>query len=113
MFHQVRLLPYDSPLLRFLWRNVRRDDTADVYEWKFLPFGATSSPCCATFAIRKCVQTLPVVCQDVKSSVLCSFYVDNCCQSFQSPHEAKELLVKLRSSINKRGFEIRRWAMYL
>lgn len=30
MFHQVCLLPSDKPLLRFLWRSMRRDKPADV-----------------------------------------------------------------------------------
>lgn len=60
MFHQVRLLASDSPFLRFLWRDMRREDPVDVYEWQVLPFGATCSPCCAIYALQKCVQNLPV-----------------------------------------------------
>ncbi len=33
MFHQVRLLPEDKPLLRFIWKDLRRDKAPDVYEW--------------------------------------------------------------------------------
>ncbi len=39
MFHQIRLLPEDKPLLRFLWRNMQRDIPVSVYEWQVLPFG--------------------------------------------------------------------------
>lgn len=49
MFHQVRLLPEDRPLLRFLWRDMRRDIPPSVYEWLVLPFGTTCSPCCAAY----------------------------------------------------------------
>ncbi len=34
MFHQVRLLPEDKPFLRFLWRNMDRSISPDVYEWQ-------------------------------------------------------------------------------
>lgn len=51
MFHQVRLLPEDQPLLRFLWRDGVKERNPDVYEWRVLPFGTTCSPCCATYAL--------------------------------------------------------------
>lgn len=44
MFHQVRLLPEDQPLLRFIWRKMRRDEPPDIYQWQVLPFGTTCSP---------------------------------------------------------------------
>lgn len=56
MFHQIRLLPKDRPLLRFIWRNMKRDDQPTIYEWQVLPFGTTCSPCCATFALQKHVR---------------------------------------------------------
>ncbi|KAI2646464.1 Gag-Pro-Pol polyprotein [Labeo rohita] len=53
MFHQIRLLPEDRPLLRFLWRDLDMEVKPRVYEWQVLPFGTTSSPCCAVFAMQK------------------------------------------------------------
>lgn len=47
MFHQVRLLPEDRPLLRYLLCDLQRDSQPSVYEWQVLPFGTTCSPCCA------------------------------------------------------------------
>lgn len=43
MFHQVRLLPEDRSLLRFIWRDMHSENPPDVYEWQVLPFGTTSS----------------------------------------------------------------------
>ena len=53
MFHQIRLLPEDRSLLRFIWRDMRCEESPVVYEWQVLPFGTTSSPCCAIFALQQ------------------------------------------------------------
>lgn len=52
MFHQVRLLPDDKAILRFLWRNMNRTEQPKIYEWQVLPFGTTCSPCCAIYALQ-------------------------------------------------------------
>lgn len=48
--------------------------------------------------------------QDVQSSVLHSFSMDNCLQSFPTTKGAKEILMKLLSFLGKGGFEIWQWA---
>ncbi|KAI2668878.1 Polyprotein P3 [Labeo rohita] len=109
MFHQVRLLPEDKLLLRFLWRDLQRDKTPDVYEWQVLPFGTTCSPCCATFALQKHVLDNSES-EDTHFSVEKSFYVDNCLQSFTSSETAKEFVDRLRSLLSSGGFDLRQWA---
>ncbi|KAG1926140.1 guanine nucleotide-binding protein G(I)/G(S)/G(O) subunit gamma-2 [Pimephales promelas] len=110
MFHQVLLLPEDKPLLRFLWRGMRRDDSPDIYEWQVLPFGTTCSPCCASFALQRHVSSHSTADEDVRHSVERCFYVDNCLQSFPSAQEARQLLDKLRKLLASGGFDIRQWA---
>ncbi|XP_067219119.1 uncharacterized protein [Chanodichthys erythropterus] len=110
MFHQIRLLPEDQPLLRFLWRDMERDRTPDIYEWRVLPFGTTCSPCCATYALQRHVRDNSVGNEDVVESVQQSFYVDNCLQSLQSQHHAKQLINKMRALLAAGGFDIRQWA---
>jgi len=78
MFHQVRLLPEDRSLLRFLWRNMQSTNPPDIYEWQVLPFGTVCSPCCATYALQRHVHDHQEGYEDIASSVLQSFYVDNC-----------------------------------
>ncbi|XP_042575337.1 uncharacterized protein LOC122136428 [Cyprinus carpio] len=110
MFHQVRLLPRDKPLLRFLWRDLKPENPPDVYEWQVLPFGTTCSPCCATFAVQRHVFTHCQPGDKLRQSVERCFYVDNCLQSTASLTEAKELINGLRSLLASGGFEIRQWA---
>ncbi len=110
MFHQVRLLPEDRPLLRFLWRDMKRDSPPSVYEWQVLPFGTTCSPCCATYALQRHVTDHSQEDDDVRDAVERHFYVDNWLQSFSSPEEAKALVNKLRELLNGGGFELGQWA---
>ncbi len=110
MFHQVRLLPEDRPLLRFIWRNMHRKDPPDVYEWQVLPFGTTCSPCCATFALQMHIRCQQVGNEDVLQSIERSFYVDNCLQSLPTAEEAKQLIDKMRPLLASGGLEIRQWA---
>lgn len=109
MFHQVRLLPEDKPLLRFVWRDLKRDMHRDIYEWQVLPFGMTCSPCCATFGLQQHFIDHSIPDEDVRFSVERCFYVDNCLQSIPSAKEARQLLDKLQALLSSGGFEIRQW----
>ncbi|XP_073725195.1 uncharacterized protein [Misgurnus anguillicaudatus] len=110
MFHQVRLLPEDRPLLRFIWRDSKKGGAPDVFEWQVLPFGTTCSPCCATFALQRHVKEHSQPDEDVRFSVEQCFYVDNCLQSLPSKEDAKQLVDKLRGLLAEGGFELRQWA---
>lgn len=110
MFHQVRLLSEDQPLLRFLWRDLERERNPDIYEWRVLPFGTTCSPCCAIYALQRHVMDYSEGNEEVVESVLKSFYVDNCLQSLPTTDEAKQLIDKMRALLSAGGFEIRQWA---
>lgn len=110
MFHQVRLLPEDRPLLKFVWRDMRREDPPDMYKWQVLPFGMTCSPCCATFALQRCVKEHSSPDKDVRQSVEQCFYVHNCLQSVPTVEQAKQLVDKLCALLATGGFELRQWA---
>ncbi|XP_077351805.1 uncharacterized protein LOC144001182 [Festucalex cinctus] len=110
MFHQVRLLPKDRPLLRFLWRDLKVDQPPKIFEWQVLPFGTTCSPCCATYALQSHVKD-PIKSNDtLRFSVEHCFYVDNYLQSVATPSEAKNLVDQLRNLLASGGFELRQWA---
>ncbi|XP_078797113.1 uncharacterized protein LOC144989073 [Oryzias latipes] len=110
MFHQVRLLPEDRPLLRFLWRNLDLDEPPAVYEWQVLPFGTTCSPCCATYALQRHVKDHCMPEDKVRTSIEKSFYVDNCLQSLPTKTEARDLVNELRALLSSAGFVLRQWA---
>ena len=107
MFHRVRLLPQDKPLLRFLWRDLDCRSPPTVYEWQVLPFGTTSSPCCAIYTLQRIAKEA-----QADEHILHSIhnYVDNCLQSLPTPAQAKDLLQGLHTTLLSGGFEIRQWA---
>ncbi|KAK7938259.1 hypothetical protein WMY93_001585 [Mugilogobius chulae] len=96
MFHQVRLLPEDSPLLRFLWRYLKPEEPT-VYEWRVLPFGTTCSPCCAIYALQRHARDHLEPENNLRQAVEQSFYVDNCLQSFTSADAARRFVEDLSS----------------
>ncbi|KAM9825435.1 uncharacterized protein ACBT44_006125 isoform 1-T1 [Syngnathus typhle] len=110
MFHQVRLLPEDRPLLRFLWRDLEVEQPPKIFEWQVLPFGTTCSPCCATYALQRHVKDPSKSNDDMRFSVEHCFYVDNYLQSVATPREAKGRVDRLRKLLASGGFELRQWA---
>ncbi|KAJ8416516.1 hypothetical protein AAFF_G00358040 [Aldrovandia affinis] len=57
MFHQVKVPPEDADLLRFLWWP-EGDISQELQEYRMEVhlFGATSSPSCASYALRRCAE---------------------------------------------------------
>ncbi|XP_073731871.1 uncharacterized protein [Misgurnus anguillicaudatus] len=110
MFHQVRLLPSDKPITRFLWRDMQRTEQPKIYEWQVLPFGTTCSPCCAIYALQETANNHPDVEPVLARTVKDSFYVDNCLHSLPTVAEARALVDDLRQLLLTCGFELRQWA---
>lgn len=110
MFHQVRLLPSDKSIVRFLWRDMQRTEQPRIYEWQVLPFGKTCSPCCAIYAHQEIAQNHLQVDPAQVRVVKYSFYVDNCLHSLQNVAEARALVDDLRQLLLTGGFELRQWA---
>lgn len=99
MFHQVRVPAKDSDLLRFLWWPDGNCDQ-NLVEHRMVAhlFGATSSPSCASFALRKCVEdNQEQFSPNVIDTVLQNFYVDDCLASVASEEEAIALYQDLRA----------------
>ncbi len=110
MFHQVQLLPEEQPLLRFIWRDMKRNNPPEVFQWQVLPFGTVCSPCCATFALQRHARDHGGPGEGIQHSVERCFYVDNCLQSVHTANEAKELVDRLMEVLASGGFELRQWA---
>ncbi|KAG1936405.1 hypothetical protein F2P79_018737 [Pimephales promelas] len=111
MFHQVRVPVEDSDLLRFLWWP-DGDHKQSLVEYRMVAhlFGATSSPSCASFALRKCAEdNREQFSFKVIETVLHNFYVDDCLTSVASEEEAIALYQDLRVLCSKGGFQLMKW----
>nr|XP_054589264.1 uncharacterized protein LOC129153612 [Nothobranchius furzeri] len=111
MFCQVKVPEEDRDLLRFLWRP-GGDYTQNMVEYRMTVhvFGATSSPSCANFALRKCAEDHgPQFSPQAVSIILNYFYVDDCLVSAASEEEAKALYYELSAICLKGGFLLNKW----
>ena len=84
------------------WREPNADKEPEELEWNVLPFGATCSPCCASFALQKHVKD-NVKDPDVLCSVLEAFYVDNCLDGKPTVQNARQLVGDLCEALGVGG----------
>lgn len=111
VFHQVKVADDDSNLLRFPWWP-GGDYNQAVAENKMTVhlFGATSSPSCASFALRKCAEDQSQQFRaEVVQTVLQNFYVDDCLKSVATEEEAITMCQDLIKICGHGGFRLNKW----
>ena len=111
MFHQVRCDPTDRDVMRFLWwPNGDLGVEPEEYRMCVHPFGATSSPFCAGFCLRRtAIDNNLEHSQAVVDSVQSSFYVDDYLHSVGNTEEAINVIKEMGSLLQKGGFKITKW----
>ncbi|XP_041484654.1 uncharacterized protein LOC121431209 [Lytechinus variegatus] len=111
MFHQVKVTPQDCDALRFLWwPNGDLQREPKEYQMLVHLFGATSSPSCAGYALRKTAEDSQLN-QDDEAfrTVTENFYVDDCLKAVETQEEAVTLAHKLRCLLQSGGFRLTKW----
>ena len=74
-------------------------------------FGATSSPSCSNFALRKTAEgNKGEFSEEVVKTVKRNFYVDDCLKSVKSAENAVELVHQLQDILSKGGFRVTKWS---
>lgn len=111
MFHQVHVTPQDCHSLRFLWWP--NDDPTEEpvdYQMPVHLFGATSSPSCASFSLKKTTSDNESE-FDVETinTVNRNFDVDNCLKSVPTTEKAMRLSGELRALLRKGRFHLTKW----
>ncbi|KAK2903738.1 hypothetical protein Q8A73_010395 [Channa argus] len=111
MFHQVKVSSADADLLRFLWwpdGDVSRPMAE--YRMEVHLFGATSSPSCANYALRRCAEDNTHLFDDCTvNTVLRNFYVDDCLKSVETVEKAESLYHSLKTMCQMGGFRLNKW----
>ncbi len=111
MFYQVRVPREDADFLRFLWwPNGNLDQDEEEYRMRVHLFGATSSPSCSCYALRRTAEdeinnTTPEAAQ----TLLRNFYVDDCLKSVATEEQAVILASDIRVLCNRGGFHLTKW----
>lgn len=72
-------------------------------------FGATSSPSCANFALRRCAEDNKDFSKEVIDAILYCFYVDDCLLSVNSEEKAVSLYHNLVAICANRAFSLTKW----
>ena len=94
MFHKVRVTDSDCDYLRFLWwSDGDFNQPPDEYCMTVHLFGATSSPSCTAFCLRKtATDNRDDFSSEAVATVSKNIYVDDCLKSVSSTSEGVELV---------------------
>lgn len=111
MFHQVRVTPEHCDALRFLWwPEGDLNQAPKDYRMQVHLFGATSSPSCANFGLRKVAEDNEEKFScDVIETVKRNFYVDDCLKSVKTVDTAITLADQLTKLLQNGGFRLTKW----
>lgn len=111
MFHQVRVAERHINLLRFLWwPNGDTSQPLRQYRMTVHIFGATSSPSCASFALRQTAEDFKdLFSVEAMETIKSNFYVDDCLKSVATENDAISLCKELETACAMGGFRLHKW----
>ena len=108
MFHQVRVSLQDADSLRFFWNdNINENGPPEVYQMLVHIFGATDSPACANYALKRTARdNFKDFDPGTIETVLKNFYVDDLLKSINSVDTAVKLAKELIALLKRGGFRL-------
>ena len=111
MFHQVYVSPDHRNLLRFLWWSDGNIDSQPAeFRMTVHLFGATSSPGCANFALKRTADDFEELCgSEPAKFVKEDFYVDDGLKSVPSAVQASALIESTKCLLAKGGFNLHKF----
>ena len=111
MFHQVKVSEDDRDALRFLWwPGGDMSQKPASYRMNVHLFGATSSPSCASYSLRRtAADNAAMFSNDVVTSVERNFYVDDLLKSVSNVEVGIQISTELRDILSRGGFRLTKW----
>ena len=108
MFYQVKVPLKDHDYLRFLWwPNGDYHREVEEYRMSVHIFGAISSPSVSNYALKRCAQEASNQHdQQVTSTILNNFYVDDCLRSVPDEQTAIQLIRDVTAVCASGGFRL-------
>ncbi|XP_032791646.1 uncharacterized protein LOC116928659 [Daphnia magna] len=110
-FHKIQLHKADRDFVRFLWLRDDKDAGSDfdIYRFKVIPYGASSSPFILNSVIKKHLQGFSTpVSVDIESHI----YVDNLISGCETITEAFNYYTESRSIFAAASLSLQSWAFY-
>ena len=97
MFNQVKVNNEDKDSLRFLWKDkIDSNEPPDTYQMVVHTMGATCSPTCANYALKRCARDQQEGFDpNTIETILRSFYVDDILKSINNVETGKNLIKEL------------------
>ncbi|XP_041947173.1 uncharacterized protein LOC121708505, partial [Alosa sapidissima] len=111
MFHQVRVMENHVDFLRFLWwPNGDSGQPLKEHRMTVHLFGATSSPSCASFALKQTAEDFKdLFLHETVETIKQDIYVDDCLKSVATEADAVTLCKELERACSMGGFRLHKW----
>ncbi|XP_078665802.1 uncharacterized protein LOC144908142 [Branchiostoma floridae x Branchiostoma belcheri] len=111
MFSQVKVPVEDRDYLRFLWwPEGNTNEPLREFRMKVHVFGATSSPSCANYALKRIAEDCKGQYNDeVLESLRKNFYVDDLLKSTSTVEEGGNLAKGMQEACKDGGFRLTKW----
>lgn len=111
MYYQVKVPEEDTDLLRFLWwPEGDIEQTMVEYKMTVHLFGATSSPSCANYALKRTADdNRSKSSPEAVDTIHNNFYIDDCLKSVKSATQAIALYKDLKALCASGGFNLTKW----
>ena len=109
-FHEVYVDEGDSGVFRYWWFTDERMSEVELKEFLGHVFGARSSSCVATFALRYHAEVnQDIFDPEVIEAIRKLFYVDDLCASKRDVPSARRFRVALTDALKQAGFDLVKW----
>lgn len=110
MFLQIKIIEEDQKAQLFFWRGMDRTMQPQLYKMTSMTFGATSSPCTATYILRRNADAFATSHPRAVAAIKRRHYVDDYLDSVDTEEEMKQLVTDVTNIHLAGGFDIRGWA---